>query len=485
MLLSLKDLIPKHSITIKGVIHVGAHYGEEYEEYVQAGVTDSDRMHFIEPCKPAYNILLQKLIGKAQCYNVACGNYFSKAVMHTEQRNHGQSNSLLKPAKHVDQYPDIRFTGTETVNVVTLDSLQIKNCNFLNMDTQGAELLVLKGAIDTLAYMDYIYTEVNKTEMYEHCAHIDEMDAFLEKYGFHRAETGKWVNDSWTDALYVRNKNNSVTEKDSFVPKIFRPESNVQYPHGNTPMFEQWYFENHTEHSPLHRQYLPVFWTPYYVNNNYGKDKKSITELQKFIDRLDPEKKYYTIVQYDDGILNDLSRLDIKVFAMSGPRIDYPLPLLCHPHPYTFHNKRDLLCNFIGRNTHPVRKELLKEFGNPPDCFISTLSHTVKEYCEIMSRSVFTLCPRGYGKTSFRICEALQYGSIPVYISDSFIIPHDEDFADYGVIINTDLTDMSDIYTSLLQMDEKEIIRKQKRCFEVYRSYYTFESNKILIERNI
>jgi len=35
--------------------------------------------------------------------------------------------------------------------------------------------------------------------------------------------------------------------------------------------------------------------------------------------------------------------------------------------------------------------------------------------------SKFALCPRGYGKTSFRIQEALQYGAIPVYISDEYL----------------------------------------------------------------
>ena len=42
---------------------------------------------------------------------------------------------------------------------------------------------------------------------------------------------------------------------------------------------------------------------------------------------------------------------------------------------------------------------------------------------ELMSRSVFTLCPAGYGRWSFRFIEALLCGSIPVLLSDDYVLP--------------------------------------------------------------
>jgi len=42
----------------------------------------------------------------------------------------------------------------------------------------------------------------------------------------------------------------------------------------------------------------------------------------------------------------------------------------------------------------------------------------VQNYAETLCRSVFALCPRGYGRTSFRMYEAMQLGAIPVYIYD-------------------------------------------------------------------
>jgi organic radical activating enzyme len=44
-------------------------------------------------------------------------------------------------------------------------------------------------------------------------------------------------------------------------------------------------------------------------------------------------------------------------------------------------------------------------------------------YHELMARSVFTLCPAGYGRWSFRMIEALLKGSIPVILSDDYVLP--------------------------------------------------------------
>ena len=53
-----------------------------------------------------------------------------------------------------------------------------------------------------------------------------------------------------------------------------------------------------------------------------------------------------------------------------------------------------------------------------------------ESFLDILTRSAFALCPRGYGKTSFRICESLEVGVIPVYIYDDPWIPfgHKLDF---------------------------------------------------------
>ncbi len=218
------------------------------------------------------------------------------------------------------------------------------------------------------------------------------------------------------------------------IPFNLRPAQLQQYPPDNSIAFERWYMEDYKESDQVDRLYLPIQWTALYCNNNYGKCQKTLLQIQAVLDGLDKSKKYYTIIQYDDGILNTLKHLDIKVFAMSGPRVDFPIPLLSTPHQYNFGEiKKDIFASFVGRITHPVRTEMILHLDGKDGYYISTKPHSLREYCEILARSKYALCPRGYGQTSFRVQEAIQYGAIPVYISTGsvldrkdFLVPYDE-----------------------------------------------------------
>jgi hypothetical protein len=77
--------------------------------------------------------------------------------------------------------------------------------NFINMDVQGYELEVMRGAMNTLDKIDYIISEVNKEELYENCVRVDRLDNFLSKFGFKRVETN-WEGVTWGDALYIKDK---------------------------------------------------------------------------------------------------------------------------------------------------------------------------------------------------------------------------------------------------------------------------------------
>ena len=202
MLISFKQSIAKHDLRITGVIHVGAHYGQEYHDYKAAGIKN---IVFIEPCWAAYEKLYDLFhdMPGVKLFNVACGEYEEIRDMVTETANTGMSNSLLNPIKHLQQYPSIQFTGTEEVSVKPLDVLGFNPelYNTLVMDVQGYEDRVLKGATATLPHIDYIYTEVNRDEVYENCARVEQLDEFLTE--FTRVETN-WAGNSWGDAWYIR-----------------------------------------------------------------------------------------------------------------------------------------------------------------------------------------------------------------------------------------------------------------------------------------
>lgn len=244
---------------------------------------------------------------------------------------------------------------------------------------------------------------------------------------------------------------------------------NAEYPKHNKPIFEEWFYENY-KGCNTDRKLLDVFFTSYYVNNNYGKD---IQGLQVYLDDLDWNGKYFTIVQYDDGILNNLGNLDILQFNMSK-NIGVTIPLLCRPHPFKFDGGKKWFANFIGSKTHPIREsaESLKQFS---DYYISFEPHDIEQYCKILHESMFTLCYRGYGANSFRVAEAIQFGSIPVVISDEFINPYDFDFDEFGVRIKAE--DAYRIDEILQSIEVSEIVSKQDKLEAVYESLYTFDAN--------
>jgi len=67
---------------------------------------------------------------------------------------------------------------------------------------------LLKGGKNTLNNIDYVYCEVNRGEVYEGNAMIEDIDTFLGKYGFERVET-HWPASyyTWGDALYIKGNN--------------------------------------------------------------------------------------------------------------------------------------------------------------------------------------------------------------------------------------------------------------------------------------
>lgn len=250
------------------------------------------------------------------------------------------------------------------------------------------------------------------------------------------------------------------------VPPIFQPKHPLVYPPGNLMEFERWFFNHFMPRKSFGRTYLPIYWTNYYCANGYGQNKDSLQKLQTFLNTL-PKEQYFTIVQYDDGIINDLSNLDIRVYSMSGRPMDYPLPLICQPHGKV-HSKKNLFFNYVGRDTHPIRKEVMKLKGG----FVSEKPLKMPQFCDVLASSVFTLCPRGYGPTSFRIMEALEQDSIPVYISDKFIIPHAIPFTDYGVLIRPE--QIPDIPKILADVDPKSKTNP-------FQTHFTYEAVQRLI----
>ena len=254
------------------------------------------------------------------------------------------------------------------------------------------------------------------------------------------------------------------------VPKEFQPVQSVEYPSGNKAPFERYFTDKLKELKPnVFRTFLPIHWTAIYVNSGYGKDKG---ELQKYLNSLDKSKQYFTIIQYDDGILEDISGLDILVYSMGCKKEGYyPIPLVCQPTNNNPQKSDEKLIgfSFTGANTHPIREKLVQEWGVKMGYDVSFNSMSHDDYIKQLKETAFALCPRGYGVTSFRLYEAMAFGCIPVYISDEFWEPFNLPFTEYGIKITED--QIKDIPEILKGIDIPKIQAKVRGYYESYFVY--------------
>ena len=191
-------------MNIKGIIHIGGHYGEEITDYLREGIQN---ILVFEPLNENFDILSEKvkdLNANIEGYQVALGSKPGEYKMYVSD-NEKQSSSILKPKVHLTHHPHVKFPSVEAVEVHLLDDYNCYDYNFINMDVQGYELEVLRGGLETLKQVDYVYCEVNRDEVYEHNAYVQEIDEFLSDYDMIRVETD-WAGDIWGDALYIKSK---------------------------------------------------------------------------------------------------------------------------------------------------------------------------------------------------------------------------------------------------------------------------------------
>jgi hypothetical protein len=90
-------------------------------------------------------------------------------------------------------------------------------------------------------------------------------------------------------------------------------------------------------------------------------------------------------------------------------------------------SKCTLLFSFVGRvaNCPDVRNRIMSL--KHPRAYLedawSNQSDGDKRYADLLQKSKFVLCPRGYGASTWRLFETLRAGRVPVIISDEWLTP--------------------------------------------------------------
>jgi FkbM family methyltransferase len=181
--------LPKH------VVHVGGFDGYESHWYEEWGAKST----WFEPLPEKFQDLQLKGLN---VYNFALG---SKAdVVKFYVSNNLQSSSILEPTGHLKKYPETIFNKIINVEVRTLDSFNIKDCDMLVLDTQGYELEVLKGAHNTLNNVKIIFCEVSIVKLYKDSPLLADIETFLPDFKLVDINWVDGIEKGWGDALFIK-----------------------------------------------------------------------------------------------------------------------------------------------------------------------------------------------------------------------------------------------------------------------------------------
>ncbi|MCL2925246.1 MAG: FkbM family methyltransferase [Trichodesmium sp. MAG_R04] len=190
-----------------GIIHVGAHIGQEFPAYKAAQVK---ACVYIEPIPEIFDRLKAK-IGKTPMHfpvQALCSDVSNEEVPFNVSSS-SQSSSMFLMGKVAELYPHHRYVRQIKMTTTTLDEIiyskfAAHKFDLLVMDAQGAELKILMGSNKLLKdQIKYVYAEVSEFPLYQGGCTFEEVTSYL---GLHKLKLKNlgFNSKNWGDGLYVK-----------------------------------------------------------------------------------------------------------------------------------------------------------------------------------------------------------------------------------------------------------------------------------------
>jgi FkbM family methyltransferase len=193
---------------------VGANTGQFAGELREQGF--QGRIISFEPIPAVYRDLERNAAADPlwTAKNFALGNEDGGQTIHVSEKS--WSSSLLEvTAASTSAFPDSRAVSTEAIAVRRLDSvfheLDARSAKtWLKVDTQGYEMRVLEGAVNSLANVSMLQLELAFVPMYEGQALFHEIYHWVFERGFRLGslECLNWSPESgellWLDGVFHR-----------------------------------------------------------------------------------------------------------------------------------------------------------------------------------------------------------------------------------------------------------------------------------------
>lgn len=209
MLINLEDFLNRFTFKLNGIVHIGACMCEERPIYNKIGVDDLKTVWIDANPK-----IVEQVVSKyptVQIYNYAITDTSGEDIV-LNVTNNDQSSSILELGTHKEYYPNIVVSEKVTSKTVRLDDFLNNNpdvtsftnggVNLLNLDIQGVELMAMKSLGNLINRFKIIYTEVNIEELYKGCCLLEDIDKYLESYGYKRVKL-YMTEYKWGDAIYL------------------------------------------------------------------------------------------------------------------------------------------------------------------------------------------------------------------------------------------------------------------------------------------
>lgn len=143
---------------------IGANKGE-YSLIVQK-LFPKGIIYSFEPSKKTYDKLLQNVNGQSQIIPLQIG--FGEERRQTHLYSDKDGSELASLYKREFQNSDTKFDRIEPINIETLDDWTLQNKvtpDLIKIDVEGAELLVLRGAINVLKEVKGVQFEFGGTAL--------------------------------------------------------------------------------------------------------------------------------------------------------------------------------------------------------------------------------------------------------------------------------------------------------------------------------
>jgi FkbM family methyltransferase len=182
-----RQLFESYNIDI--ALDVGANTGQ-FAQQLRGDIGYSKRIASFEPLNSAFNLL--KINAKDdpqwETFNFALGDTEEKKLINIAENAYSSSLLNMLPS-HVEADPESRNIGREEIEIRTLDSVFNEICSrgeniYLKIDTQGYENRVIKGAENSLTYINTIQLEMSLVPLYEGELLFDEMCRLIIGRGY-------------------------------------------------------------------------------------------------------------------------------------------------------------------------------------------------------------------------------------------------------------------------------------------------------------